>query len=194
MDDATVGKTALVVVDVQNSVMDGTWRADEVVDRIKALIRRAREADVPVVYVQHEEDDGNMAREADGWRIVEAIGPHEDDIVVAKRFADAFEETTLRQTLERLGVGHVVMAGAQTDACIRTTTLRTLVEGYDLTLVEDAHTTEDAMFDLTDGEKVPVSAKQIVAHTNLCIWNLTYPGRTSTLAPHHEVSFARLEP
>ncbi|MDP9318035.1 MAG: cysteine hydrolase [Actinomycetota bacterium] len=188
MTEAAPRKTALVVIDVQNAVMDGAWQGDDVVGRIATLIARAKEAGAPVVYVQHEED-GDMARGSEGWRIVDAIAPGDDDVVVAKRFPDSFSQTTLRETLDGLGVGHLVIAGAQTDACIRTTTLRTLAEGFDLTLVEDAHTTEDATFDMTDGEKVPISAKQIVAHTNLCIWNLTYPGLTSTIAPHDQVEF-----
>ncbi|MEJ7630202.1 MAG: cysteine hydrolase family protein [Nocardioidaceae bacterium] len=188
MPDTSARKTALVVIDVQNSVMADAWQADEVVARIATLIRRAKDEGTPVVYVQHEEDEG-MERGSDAWQMVEAIRPGDDDIVVAKRFPDSFAETTLRETLDGLGVGHLVIAGAQTDACIRATTIRTLVEGFDLTLVEDAHTTEDSMFDMTDGEKVPISAKQIVAHTNMCLWNVSYPGVTSTITPHHEVEF-----
>lgn len=188
MTDPAPRPTALVVIDVQNDVMAGAWQAEEVVDRIATLIQRAREADIPVVYVQHE--DSGMPRGAEGWQIVDAISPRAGDTVVAKRFADAFAETTLGETLKDLGVRHVVMAGASTDVCIRTTTLRTLIEGYDLTLVEDCHTTEDTGFDLSDGEKVPISAKQIVAHTNLCIWCLTYPDVTATIAPHDTVAFA----
>jgi len=37
----------------------------------------------------------------------------------------------------------LVVAGAQTDACIRSTLHGALVGGYDATLVSDAHTTED---------------------------------------------------
>jgi nicotinamidase-related amidase len=188
MSNSTIRRSALVVIDVQNAVMDGAWQATEVVERISTLIQRARDAGAPVVYVQHESD--SMQGGSDGWQLVAAITPRADDVVVAKRYPDSFAETTLAETLQALGVSHLVIAGAQTDACIRTTTQRALVEGYDMTLVEDCHTTEDSAFDLTDGEKVEISAKQIVAHTNLYIWCLTYPGVTATIAPHHEVEFA----
>jgi nicotinamidase-related amidase len=180
-------RTALVVIDVQNSVMADAWQADEVIKRIQTLIGRAKDEGVPVVYVQHEADD--MPRGSDEWQIVEAIRPGADDIVVAKRFQDAFAETTLREKLEGLGVGHLVITGAATDWCVRATTIRALVEGYDMTLVEDAHTTGDAEFDLTDGEKVPISAKQVVAHTNMCLFGVEYPGVTSTITPHDQVTF-----
>ena len=181
-------KTALVVIDVQNSVMADAWQADEVVARIATLIHRAKEEGVPVVYIQHEADD--LPRDTEGWQIVEAIRPGPDDIVIAKRFQDSFAETPLRETLDRFGVGHLVITGAATDWCVRATTIRALVEGFDMTLVEDAHTTGDAMFDMTDGEKVPISAKQIIAHTNMCLFGVEYPGVTSTIVPHNEVKFA----
>jgi nicotinamidase-related amidase len=189
MSDPTERTTALVVIDVQNAVMEGAWQAEEVVARIATLTERARAVGVPVIYVQHEAD-GRMERGSEGWQIVEAIAPHEGEVVVAKRYADAFADTTLQETLRGLGVRHVVICGAQSDACVRTTTQRALAEGYDMTLVEDCHTTGDAAFDLADGEKVEISGKQIVAHTNLYIWCLTYPDVTATIAPHDKVELA----
>lgn len=180
-------RTALLVIDVQNDVVANAYDRDGVIDRIGTLIRQAKAAGAPVIWVQHQDDE--LAPDTEGWQIVEAIRPGPDDLVVAKRFQDSFVETTLRRTLDDLGVGHLVVAGAQTDACIRASTMRALIEGFDLTLVEDAHTTEDTMFDLSDGEQVPVSAKQIVAHTNLCMWSVRYPGLTSTVVPHDKVEF-----
>ncbi|MDX6297205.1 MAG: hypothetical protein QOI51_1062 [Nocardioidaceae bacterium] len=181
-------KTALVVIDVQNSVMADTFDPAGVVERIGTLIQQAKAEKVPVIWVQHQDEE--LVPGSDGWQIVEAIRPGEDDVVVPKRFNDSFAETTLRETLDGLGVGHLVITGAATDWCIRATTIRALVEGFDMTLVEDAHTTEDAIFDMTDGEKVPISAKQIIAHTNMCLCYVSYPGVTSTIKPHNEVTFA----
>ena len=182
-------KSALVVIDVQNAVMETAWDADGVVSRIGTLIERARDEGVPVVYVQHEEDGGDMERDSDGWQIVKDIAPSDSDPVVGKRFGDSFAETTLQETLQGLGAGHLVMCGAQPAYCVRTTTNRALVEGYDVTLVEDCHTTDDAIFDMTDGEKVPMSAKQIVAHQNRYFYGIGHPGVTAGIAPHHEVEF-----
>jgi nicotinamidase-related amidase len=189
MSQNPTGRSALVVIDVQNAVMDGAWDADGVVSRIAALIQRARDRDVPVVYVQHEED-GGMEPESDGWQVVDAIAPREGDPRVRKRYGDSFAETTLQETLRGLGARHLVMCGAQTDFCVRTTTQRGLAEGYDVTLVEDCHTTEDAVFDLTDGEQVLMSAKQIVAHQNRYFFGISYPGVTAAIAPHDEIEFA----
>ncbi len=62
---------------------------------------------------------------------------------MAKNYGDSFEDTTLESTLGQLGIGHLVVAGAQTDQCVRSTIHGGFARGYDVTLVADAHTTED---------------------------------------------------
>jgi nicotinamidase-related amidase len=185
--DTPARKSALVVIDVQNNVVADAYDRDGVVDRIATLIEKAKAADVPVIWVQHEDEE--LVRDSEGWQIVEAIRPGEGEIVVPKKFNDSFAETSLRQTLDDLGVGHLVITGAATDWCVRATTIRALVEGFDMTLVEDAHTTGDSEFDLTDGEKVPISAKQAIAHTNMFLCWASYPGVTSTITPAAKVEF-----
>jgi nicotinamidase-related amidase len=191
MTDTNPSTSALVVIDVQNAVMESAaWDPDGVVSRIATLIQRARDEGVPVVYVQHEEE-GGMDPGSPGWQIVEDIAPRDGEPVVAKRYGDSFAETTLQDTLHDLGARHLVICGAQTDFCIRTSTQRALIEGYDVTLVEDCHTTEDAIFDMTDGEKVSISAKQIVAHQNRYFYGISYPGVSANITPHNEVDFSR---
>lgn len=175
-------EAALVVIDVQNAVMENAWQRDAVISRIATLIDRARSEDVPVIFVKHEDEE--MTPGSDGWAVVDGFTPQPGEAVIAKRYPDSFEETELAATLGTLGVSHLVIAGAQTDACIRVTTHRALAEGYDMTLVEDCHTTDDRMFDDVD-----VTAQQLVFHTNLCMGMLDYPGRTSGIAPHDAVSF-----
>jgi nicotinamidase-related amidase len=175
-------KAALVVIDVQNDVVAQAWQRDEVVSRIASLAERARTEGFPVIYVQHH--GGDMEQGSDGWQIVQEIAPRDDEVVIAKQYPDAFEETDLEGALTKLGISHLVVTGAQTDACVRSTTHRALAEGYDMTLVEDCHTTDDCAFD-----GVNISAKQLVAHTNLCMQFVSYPGRVSGIAPHDAVSF-----
>jgi nicotinamidase-related amidase len=134
--------TALLVVDVQNGVVAGAPRRDEVVDNIRQLVDRARAADTPVVWVQHA-DDEQLTEGSEAWAYVPELhlGAHEP--VVHKRYGDSFEGTDLEEQLAALGVGHLVVAGAQSDACIRSTIHGAFTRGYDVTLVTDAHTTED---------------------------------------------------
>lgn len=186
--DTAARRSALVVIDVQEQVMDGGWRADEVLSGIASLLAQAREAGVPVVYVQHESEE--MLPGTPGWQIVSSIAPTEGEPIVHKKHQDAFADTVLKETLDGLGVGHLVIVGAQTDQCVISSSRRALIEGYDVTVVEDCHTTGDAIFDLTDGEKVEISAKQIVAHTNLALFCLSYPGVECAIAPRADIVFA----
>jgi len=176
--------TALLVVDVQNGVVGGAHARDTVVANVGALVDRARQADVPVVWVQHNDDDG-LARGSDAWRIVPELAPDAAEPLVEKRYGDAFEDTGLETVLSGLGVGRLVVAGAQTDECIRCTLHGALVRGYDATLVGDAHTTED----LSEWGAPPPD--QVIAHTNLYWANQTAPGRTAGTVRTADVEFAQ---
>lgn len=155
-------RTALLVVDVQNDVVENAHERDAVVGRIAELVQRARSADVPVVWVQDSlADDDGPATGAEGWKIVPELEPRAGEPVVHKDYGDAFEATELETVLAERGAGRVVVTGAQTDACIRATLHGAFVRGYDVTLVSDAHTTEDLT---AYGAPTPA---EVVAHTNL---------------------------
>jgi nicotinamidase-related amidase len=174
-------ETALLVIDVQNGVVENAWDRDGVLERLATLIDRARQDAVPVVYVQHESDE--LAPGTDPWRIHARIAPRDGEPIVAKRYGDAFVETTLPGTLASLGAGHLVIAGAQTDACVRATTHRAMGLGYDVTLASDCHTTDDF-----DWEGVQVSAEQLVGHFNLAIRYSEYPGQRIAVLPQAEIA------
>ena len=173
--------TALLVVDVQNGVVGGAYRRDTVVANVGALVEKARSAEVPVVWVQH--NDEHIARGSDDWRIVPELEPDDGEPLVGKQYGDAFEDTTLESVLGDLGVGRLVVAGAQTDECIRCTLHGALVRGYDATLVSDAHTTED----LTEWGAPPPD--QVIAHTNMYWSNQRAPGRTAGTVKTGDVDF-----
>lgn len=170
----------LLVIDVQNGVVEEGWDRDGVLERLAALIDRARTDGVPVVYVQHESDD--LAVGTEPWQIHARVAPRDGEPVVAKRYNDAFADTTLPQTLAKLSAGHLYIAGAQTDACIRATVHRAMGLGYDMTLVADCHTTNDF-----DWDGVSVRAEQIIGHFNLAIRYTDYPGQIVRVLPQAEI-------
>lgn len=175
-------RTALLVIDTQVGVLAGAYDRDGVVDRIGSLARRARSTGTPVVWVQHSADELPIGSE--GWRIVPELLDDEEEPVVHKRYGDAFEDTDLEEVLARLGAGRLVVTGAQTDACVRSTLHGAFTRGYDVTLVSDAHTTED----LTAWGAPPPA--DVVAHTNL-YWSFQDgPGRTADVATAAEVRLA----
>jgi len=174
--------TALLVVDVQNGVVEGAHERDVVVANVGALVEKARQQQVPVVWVQHS--DEGLAQQSDAWRIVPELTPGDAEPLVEKNYGDSFEATTLESELSGLGVGRLVVAGAQTDACIRSTLHGALVRGYDATLVSDAHTTED----LSAWGAPPPG--QVIAHTNLYWSYQAAPGRTADTVATEDVDFA----
>ena len=173
--------TALLVVDVQNGVVAGSHDRDGVVANVSALVEKARGSGVPVVWVQHW--DEGLQRGSDEWQIVPELQRHESEPLVEKSYGDSFEDTELETVLSGLGVGRLVVAGAQTDACIRSTLHGAFARGYDATLVSDAHTTEDLS---AWGAPPP---DQVIAHTNL-YWNdQAAPGRTAGTVETKDVDF-----
>ncbi len=167
--------TALLVVDVQNDVVRAAHDRDRVVGNVAALVQRARSEGVPVVWVQHFDDD--LPRDSDGWQYVPELVREESEPLVHKAYGDAFESTELEEILAAHGVGHLVVAGAQTDACIRSTLHGGFARGYDMTLVGDAHTTEDQ-----SAWGAP-SPDAVIAHTNLYWKYQDAPGRRAQVVP-----------
>ncbi|RAN74092.1 cysteine hydrolase [Bacillus sp. SRB_336] len=173
--------TALVVIDVQNGVVDAAYGRDAVVANIGDLVEKAREAGTPVVWVQHSDEQLREGSEA--WKYVPELVRREPEPLVHKTFGDSFEATDLEAVLARAGVGHLVVVGAQTDACIRSTIHGAFTRGYDVTLVGDAHTTEDQS---SWGAPPP---EAVIAHTNLYWQYQDAPGRTAAVTTTDDVSF-----
>jgi nicotinamidase-related amidase len=174
--------TALLVIDVQNAVVDNCYERDSVVGNIRTLVDRARAAGIPVVWVADNDKGHELGTEP--WQIVTELDPSPQEPRIDKRYGDAFEDTDLEVVLARAGVGHLVVAGAQTDACIRSTIHGAFTRGYDVTLVGDAHTTED----FTEwGLPAP---ETVIAFTNLYWQDHGGPGRTASVAKTDDVRFA----
>src|SRR6266545_1290895 len=152
--------TALLIVDVQHDVVANAHERDRVIANIGTVLQRARDAGTPVIWVQHADEE-------------------------LKHFGDSFEETDLEERLAERKVGHLVVTGAQTDACIRATLHGALVRGYDATLVEDAHTTDDP-----SQWGAPLDASQVIAHTNLYWKWEASAGRSGGTVSTAEVAFS----
>ena len=173
--------TALMVIDVQQGVVDGAHRRDEVVAHIGDLVERARGNGVPVIWVQHSDDE--LTQGSDAWQYVPELVRAESEPLVHKSHGDSFEGTDLEQVLAAAGIGHLVVTGAESDACIRSTIHGAFTRGYDVTLVGDAHTAGDK----SAWGAPPVD--QVVAHTNLYWQFQTAPGRTAAVVGTTDVEF-----
>lgn len=175
--------TALLVIDVQNDVVAGAHNRDGVIANIATLVAKARVEGAPIIWVQHS-DDG-LPRDSQGWQYVPELVREESEPLIHKQYGDSFEATDLEAVLAERKVGCLIVAGAQTDACIRSTLHGAITRGYDATLVADAHTTEDQ----TEWGAPP--PEKVIAHTNLYWQYQTAPGRRGGTVTTDSVDFTR---
>jgi nicotinamidase-related amidase len=173
--------TALLVVDVQNGAVEGAHERDAVVANVSSLVDKARQEQIPVVWVQHFSE--GLAKGTENWQIVPELAPADSEPLVEKAYPDSFEDTDLESVLSGLGVGRLVVVGAQTDECIPSTLHGAIVRGYDATLVSDAHTTED------QSEWGAPTPDKVIAHTNLYWTYHSAPGRTAGTVETKDVDF-----
>jgi len=173
--------SALLIIDVQNGVVENAHNRDGVIANINTLVGKARAEDVPVVWVQHN-DDG-LKRDTEPWEYVPELQRNAAEPLVHKSYGDSFEGTDLEALLAERGVGRLIVTGAQTDQCIRSTIHGAFVRGYDVTLVGDAHTTED----LTQWGAPPPD--KVIAHTNMYWQEQSAPGREAGTVGTSDVSF-----
>lgn len=171
---------ALVVIDVQNGVVWDAFDRDRIVGNIAQVVTRARENNVPVVWVQHSDEE--MPIGSDYWKLVPELNPADGEALVGKLYRNSFEATNLEEVLANLNVGEIIVCGSQTNNCVRHTIHGALDRGYDVTLVEDAHTTSDFQWD-----HGVISAQQIVDEQNANCSRLGLPGRSCDITSTENV-------
>lgn len=174
--------TALLVIDVQNGIVERGHQRDVVVANVGTLVQRARSAEVPVLWVQHSDED--IRRGTADWQYVPELIRDENEPLIHKSYPDSFDDTELEARLAEREVGALVVAGAQTDACVRSTIHGAFARGYDVTLVGDAHTTDDMT---SYGAPTP---ELVIAHTNLYWRFQRAPGRRAATVNTADVDFA----
>lgn len=175
--------SALLVIDVQRDVVEHAHARAETIATIDGLVDRARGAAVPVIWVQHADDD--LPADTPGWELADELSPLPDEPIVHKNYRDSFEQTDLESVLASLDVGHLIVTGAQTDFCIRWTLHGAHVRGYGTTLVADGHTTDDPA---SPDSGLP-SAVQLIDHTNEFWGTQAAPGRSADVASASDIDF-----
>lgn len=119
----------------------------QILERLKDLVARARAAHVPIAFIQN--DGGEIDPDfpsTPGWALHSELLPVISEKVYRKTTTDSFHETGLLEDLHAAGVKDLVIAGMQSNHCIDATTRRAVQEGFNVTLVSDAHST----FSFTD--------------------------------------------
>jgi nicotinamidase-related amidase len=176
-------KTALIVVDAQIGVIANAWNAERIIDNIAHAVQRARTQNIPIIWVQHQDDE--LPPNSPNWHLVPPLTAADTEIRIDKHYNSAFEQTNLHQTLTTLGINHIALAGAATNWCIRATAYGALERNYNLTLIADAHTTK--ALELENGRTI--EAEQIIEELNITMNWVNYPNRTNTTATTAHLDF-----
>lgn len=157
---------ALLVIDVQNGLFDeDPFEPERLLTQVKILIDHAHRSDVPVIYVQHNENPkygGSLVAGQPGHAIHPAIAPQPGDTIIQKFNPSSFQDTNLQDELAQKGIKRLVISGMQTDMCVDTTCREAYSRGYNVTLASDAHTTMDNNV---------LKADQIIKHHNATLGN-----------------------
>jgi nicotinamidase-related amidase len=175
-------KSALLVIDVQIGVVGEAFERDAKIASMSKAIDKARTEGVPVIWVQHSDEE--LVLESAEWEIVSELSPLPNEPRVRKTFRSSFEETNLEEVLKDLGVSHLYVCGAETNNCVRHTSHTALEMGYDLTLISDAHTTTGFEWD-----GYIVDAARVIDEQNTNLMSYSLPGRTARAVPVAELSF-----
>lgn len=144
-----MGKPALVVIDLQNDYFEGgafpLWKPQQALAATENAIRAARARGIPVVCIQHIATASSpfFKPGTPGAQIHERVRAAAGDApVVVKQHADAFEQTTLHETLQGLGADELILCGMMTQNCVTHTALSRRADDYrKVSVLTDASTT-----------------------------------------------------
>lgn len=139
IDKSERGGSALIVIDVQVNVVKDAFMRDQKVTAMVEAVKKARAASIPVIWVRHS--DEHLTIGSEGWQIVHELVPAHGESIIEKKFRSTFVETNFEEVLAELRISHLYICGAETNNCVRHTSHTALENGYDVTLISDAHTT-----------------------------------------------------
>ncbi|SEO80012.1 Nicotinamidase-related amidase [Methylobacterium sp. UNC300MFChir4.1] len=154
--------SALVMIDLQQTYREGVMRLDGVEPALReaaALLRRARDAGIPVIHVRHDAGPGSPYDvTAPIGQISPEVAPQGDEPVITKAYPSSFVGTDLQARLEQAGVKDVVLAGFMTHMCVNSTARSAFNLGFRPTVVAAATATRDLPG--PDGAVVPAAQLQ----------------------------------
>lgn len=161
---------ALLIIDMQTGSFVRTARFDpeNIVIRINRISEAFRSAGKPVIFVRHDgTKERFLIRGTDEWRILPTLVISDTDIVIDKEANDSFYRSALSEVLSERSVDTLWITGCATDFCVNATVHSALTKDFNLTVLNDCHTTAD---------RPGLTARQIIEFHNFIWENLTPTG------------------
>ena len=136
----------LLVVDTQKGCFNEKLYLFETIKKnIKQLITLARENNVEVVYVQHDDGPGtDLDKSADNYEIYEEFAPRDGEKRFEKNVNSAFHPMTgLTEYLQSKGEKDIIAIGVSTDYCMDATVKSGFERGFNIIIPEYTNSTYD---------------------------------------------------
>jgi len=166
--------SALLVVDAQESFKargNTFWQSRGPVDfsdNITSLVNGFRNANQPVYFILHTDDDPGFSLDSPYFRVMDILNHRPDEPIIIKQAHNAFTGTNLLHRLIQSGINQVVICGIRTEQCCETTTRVASDIGFNVIFVTNATMTFPLTHPYT-GEKMSVD--QIQARTEMVLHN-----------------------
>jgi nicotinamidase-related amidase len=156
------GRTALLVVDVQNFTFNDAQRAlrpefytaarDLVIPNLVSIVTACRDAEVEVIFtvIENQTKDGRdrsldyklsnifVPRGSHDAKVIDALAPDADELVISKTSSSVFNSTNIDYILRNIGIEDLVVTGFLTDQCIDHTVKDAADRGYYPVCITDA--------------------------------------------------------
>lgn len=157
----------LLVIDTQKLITnDKLYEFYTFVSNVKRLINNARENNIEVIYVRHDDGEGSeLTKGTEGFEIFEEFKPINEEKIFDKNVNSAFKGTGLLEYLRYKNEKEVIIVGLQTDYCIDATIKCGFEHGFHIIVPTYANTTVNNMF---------MSAEQSYKYYNEFMWNKRY--------------------
>lgn len=157
----------LLVVDTQKAITNSRlYQFDLFVSHVKELIEKARHNDIEVIFVRHDDGDGNeLTKGNEGFEIYGGFQPEADEMIFDKNANSSFKDTGLLEYLQQKGENKIIIVGLQTDYCIDATVKAGFEHGFQMIVPENTNSTFDNRY---------MTAEQTYRYYNEFIWNRRY--------------------
>jgi nicotinamidase-related amidase len=140
---AIVAKTVFLMIDVQRNMLlppNQVPAAKVIRPRLDELLSDARIAGIQVIHVRNNGSEGDPDRPgSDGWQLVHQV--RDDEAIIDKTEPNSFAGTNLADFVDP--EDRLIIAGMQSEYCVRATALEAISRGHRVTVVSGAHATYD---------------------------------------------------
>ena len=147
--------TALLVMDVQTSIVKGLADSAPLLRNVKNAIKKARANNIPVIYIvvgfrkgypemspankafTALKNGGRVLDNEEAYRVDASIAPEPGDVVIIKKRVSAFTGSDLEVVLRSMGIKHIILTGIATSGVVLSTLREAADKDYEITVIAD---------------------------------------------------------